>query len=157
MLPVENRGKIWWRWGRRERGACIEEINLRPTDATVCGEIVLDAIETESVETTQPATPGALRTAGVRTNRFFSLATDSDQEEQTSDTVCLPERSVRRRRLHLRWNPDNAQQTATQVDPLDSHDQRLEGVRRSIQEQSRERKGQHAVRVARGLMRSLAE
>ena len=53
-------------------------------------DTALDAVE-QSMETTRPACAGALRTAGLRMNRFFSLATDSDQEEHTSDTENLLE------------------------------------------------------------------
>ena len=45
----------------------------------------------------------------------------------------------------------------TQVDVPDSHDQRLEQVRRPIREQNRERQESRSVQVASGLIRSLVE
>ena len=47
----------------------------------------------------------------LATNQFFSLATDSDDEQpptdlRCSDTDSIPEHVNRRRRLRLRWDPD---------------------------------------------------
>ena len=113
----------------------------------------------------QPAPPSALRRAGVTgnhaSNRFFSFATDSDDdqiivERSCSDTDSVPTRP--RRRLRLRWNSDDAQQVpVTQIDTPDSSDQRLARVRHAVQQ---ERVVSHVRRDVRGaaqVVRSLAD
>ena len=56
------------------------------------------------------------------TNQFFSLATDSDDEQPPTDLRCsntdsIPEHVNRSRRLHLRWDPDPDATNQTQQGP----------------------------------------
>ena len=100
---------------------------------------------------TQPTQPAALRGLGrgFESNRFFSLATDSGDEEverrttidedSYSDTVSLIGRRNSRRRLRLRWSecvPIVAHslgcEQETRVDTPDSHDERLRRVREAF-------------------------
>ena len=85
---------------------------------------------------TQPASAAALRGLGrgLESNRFFSLATDSEDEEgerrttfdedSCSDTVSLVGRR-NPRRLRLRWSEGSpCREQETRVDTPDSHDER---------------------------------
>ena len=97
----------------------------------------------------QLAPPSALRRAGVTgnhaSNRFFSFATDSDDDQTIVERV--PTRP--RRRLHLRWNSDDAQQVpVTQIDTPDSCDQRLARVRHAVQQERVVSHVRHDVRGA---------
>ena len=100
----------------------------------------------------QPASAAALRSLGrgFKSNRFFSLATDSEDEEverrttldedSCSDTVSLIGRRNSRRRLRLRWSEcvsivahSPGCEHETRVDTPDSHDERLRRVREALQ------------------------
>ena len=106
----------------------------------------------------QPAPPSALRRAGVTgnhaSNRFFSFATDSDDDQIIFERV--PTRP--RRRLRLKWNSDDAQQVpVTQIDTPDSCDHRLARVRHAVQQERVVSHVRHDVRGAAQVVRSLAD
>ena len=117
-----------------------------------------------------PATSGALRAAGVTEfapptpamglahNRFFSLATESEDEqsarrttigEETSDTMSLIGIRNSRRRLRLRWS-EHAPSTANVPGNVlagaphepDSHDMRLMRVREAMQRDGQPPRGE---------------
>ena len=128
-------------------------------------------------QVTVPASSAALQAAGmdltagrrVASNRFFSLATDSEDEQidqrtvndqdTCSDTVSLIEQRNSGRRLRLRWsehtapvvNPTGNVQDAPDVP--DSHDRRLMRVRAAMRRDNPPLE----VRRAAELVRSLAE
>ena len=70
-----------------------------------------------SVSVSRQATPPpALALGAHATNQFFSLATDSDDEQPPTDLRCsdndsIPEHVNQRRRLRLRWDPEATNQT----------------------------------------------
>ena len=97
---------------------------------------------------TQPASAAALRGLGrgLESNRFFSLATDSEDEEgerrttfdedSCSDTVSLVGRR-NPRRLRLRWSEGSpCREQETRVDTPDSHDERSRRAREALQRDS---------------------
>ena len=119
------------------------------------------------LETTQPATPVALRTAGgitdrnlecaatvpassgalIAANRFFHLATDSESESSTEE-IHVPRR--RPSRLVLVSQNVSMMEAATDDAP-DTHEQRFRRVRHAMQH---ERRG---VQLASDSIRLLAE
>ena len=146
---------------------------------TVQDNSELDIVRIQS-QVTVPASSAALQAAGVEeralpmagrrvaSNRFFSLATDSEDEQvdqrtpidedTCSDTESMVEHRNSGRRLQLRWS----EHTAPVVNPtgdvqvvpvLDSHDRRLMRVRAAMRRNNR----QAEVRRAAEVVRSLAE
>ena len=111
-----------------------------------------EVVERCHTQPTQPASATDLRGLGrgFESNRFFSLATDSKDEEverrttldedSCSDIVSL---IGRRRWLRLRWSEcvsivehSPGCQQETRVDTPDSHDERLRRVREALQRDS---------------------
>ena len=118
---------------------------------------------------TETACAGDLRSLG--SNRFFSLATDSEDDEverrtlidadSCSDTVSLIGRGNSRRRLRLRWSEDVPTVAHTSgcgevADAPDSHDMRLRRVREVLQREIRPAEGLAVVRAAATLIQNLA-
>ena len=137
-------------------GECNAESHIRSTragstvasDATPGRDVLLYGRQT--LETTQPATPVALRTAGVITdrntgcgatmpaspgaliaaNRFFHLATDSESDSSTEE-VPMP----RRRPSRLVLVSQNVPVTAgamEQEPPAEGHERRFRRVRQAM-------------------------
>ena len=129
-------------------------------------------------QVTVPASSAALQAAGmdlmawrrVASNRFFSLATDSEDEridqwtvideDTCSDTVSLVERRNPRRRLSLQWSqcaptPINPVGAQPHVPVLDSHEERLQRVREAMRHHAHDESRE--VRRARDMVRSLAD
>ena len=111
-----------------------------------------EVVERCHTQPTQPASATDLRGLGrgFESNRFFSLATDSKDEEVERRTM-LDENSCsdivsligRRRWLRLRWSEcvsivahSPGCQQETRVDTPDSHDERLRRVRKALQRDS---------------------
>ena len=138
-----------------------------------------DSIDDNGVDATVPATSGALRAAGVTEfapptsvrrlahNRFFSLATESEDEqtarrttihEETSDTMSLIGIRNSRRPLRLRWS-EHAPSTANVPGNVlagaphepDSHDMRLVRVREALQRDGQPPEVRRAVEAVRSL------
>ena len=157
-------------------------VEASPTVMVRCMDTVQDNAEhdSEGIQThvTVPASSAALRPAGVEervpspgqrvaSNRFFCLATDSEDEQidqrtllgedTCSDTVSLVGQRNSGRRLRLRWSehtpPVNATGNVQVPDVPDSHERRLMRVRAAMRRDSRPLE----VRRAAEVVRSLAE
>ena len=138
-------------------GACNAESHIRSTvraDSTVASDVTpgRDVLlnDRQTLETTQPATPEALRTAGVITdmntecgatmpaspaalvaaNRFIHLATDSESDSSTEE-VPMP----RRRPSRLVLVSQNVPVTADAMEqepPADGYERRFRRVREEM-------------------------
>ena len=115
-------------------------------------------------DVSRQAAPSPAFARGARASiRFFSLATESEDEQtpahmRCSDTERIPERMIRRRRLHLRWGAEACPETVpvTQVDPGDSHDHRLARVRHAMQHERRLDARHRQIRDAENFIRDVS-
>ena len=121
-----------------------------------------DSVDVADVSRQAAPSPAFARGARA-SNRFFSLATESEDEQtpahmRCSDTESIPERMIRRRRLRLRWGAEAGPETApvTQVDPGDSHDHRLARVRHAMQHERRLDARHRQIRDAENFIRDVS-
>ena len=95
---------------RRERSGSSDEDPLSRRDEAPTQH------DSVSVSVSRQATPPpALALGAHATNQFFSLATESDEEQPPTDLRCSDADSIlehvnRRRRLRLRWDPEATRQ-----------------------------------------------